>query len=125
MKQQVSTDKAPGAAHIMSQAVISNGFIFVAGQVHNTVDGGLVGGFPDEKLAVVMKNISTILEAAGAALDDVVKATIYVTDMSLMPKINEAYPAYFKESLPAREAVCVKELPLGASIEISVIAEKK
>lgn len=122
MRQQISTDKAPEADHILSQAIVSNGFIFVAGQVHNTTDGTLVTGFPEVRLAQIMKNISAVLEVAGATLDDVVKATIYVTDMELMQRINEAYPTYFKEPLPAREAICVKELPLGASIEISVIA---
>lgn len=71
-----------------------------------------------------MKNISAILAAADATLDDVVKVTIYVTDMSFMPELNKAYPAYFNEPFPAREAVCVKELPMGASIEISAIASK-
>ncbi len=125
MKQQVSTEGAPAVPGILSQAIASNGFIFVAGQVHNTTEGVLVNGFPEEKLAQIMKNISAVLEAAGSTLDDIVKATIFVTDMSFMPNINKAYPTYFKEPFPAREAVCVKELPLGASIEISVIAEKK
>ena len=71
-----------------------------------------------------MKNISAILAAANATLDDVVKVTIYVTDMAFMPELNKAYPTYFKEPYPAREAVCVKELPLGTDIEISVIASK-
>lgn len=71
-----------------------------------------------------MTNVNAILEAAGAGLNDIVKATIYVTDMSLLPELNEAYPSYFEEPFPAREAVCVKELPLGASIEISVVAHR-
>lgn len=71
-----------------------------------------------------MKNISAILAEAGATLDNVLKVTMYVTDMSVMPDLNKVYPSYFAEPYPAREAVCVKELPLGASIEISVIAGK-
>lgn len=69
-----------------------------------------------------MKNIAAILKAADATLDDVIKVVIYVTDMALMPDLNKTYPAYFKEPYPVREAVCVKALPLGASVEISVIA---
>jgi len=122
VKQQISTDKAPKADSILSQAVISGGLIFVSGQVHNTLDGKLVEGFPKEKLAQAMQNISEVLAAAGATLDSVVKVTIYVTDMAMMPQINEEYPKYFHQPLPAREAVCVKELPLGASLEISAIA---
>lgn len=71
-----------------------------------------------------MKNIETILKAADASLNDIVKVVIYVTNMSLMPELNKAYPTYFTALFPVREAVCVKELPLGASIEISVIATK-
>ena len=84
----------------------------------------MVGETVEEKLAQIMKNISAILAAADVTLDNVVKVTIYVTDMSVMPDLNKAYPSYFKEPYPAREAVCVKELPLGASIEISVIASR-
>jgi 2-iminobutanoate/2-iminopropanoate deaminase len=69
-----------------------------------------------------MKNIQAILNAAGAGLDSIVKVTVYVTDMAVMPELNKIYPNYFSKPLPAREAVCVKELPNGASIEISVIA---
>lgn len=107
---------------MLSQAVISNGLIFVSGQVHAKPEGGLVEGFPKEKLAQIMANISAILAAANATLNDIVKVVIYVTDMAFMPQINEEYPKYFTEPYPVREAVCVKDLPLGASIEVSVIA---
>lgn len=123
-KQQVATDQAPSAPAFLSQAIVSNGLIFVAGQIHSELDNSLVGETVEEKLAQIMKNISAILAAADATLDDIVKVTIYVTDMTLMPDLNKAYPTYFKEPYPVREAVCVKELPLGASIEISVTARK-
>ncbi len=124
MKEKVSTDGAPRADAILSQAVVSNGLIFVAGQVHNKVDGSMVEGSTEEKVAQIMQNIEAILKAAGAGLDNIVKATIYVTDMGQMPELNKVYPTFFTEPFPAREAVCVKELPLGATIEISVIAVK-
>ncbi|MCA9345870.1 Rid family detoxifying hydrolase [Candidatus Saccharibacteria bacterium] len=123
MKKQVFTDKAPSANHILSQAVESNGFIFVSGQIHQSPDGSLMNGSVSEKLDRIFSNISAILESAGSGLKNIVKVTIYVTDMSQMPELNEKYPTYFDSILPAREAVCVKELPLGATIEISVIAE--
>jgi 2-iminobutanoate/2-iminopropanoate deaminase len=122
MKKAITTDGAPNAPAFLSQAIESNGMIFVSGQIHNLPDGTLVEGTTEEKLALVMGNIEEILSTAGTTFADIVKATIYVTDMAQMPDINKLYPAYFSEPFPAREAVCVKELPLGATIEISVIA---
>lgn len=125
MKEKVSTDDVAKADAIFSQAIVSNGFIFVAGQIHNKTDGTVIEGTVEEKVRQIMSNIEAILKAAGADLDNIVKATVYVTDMSMLPELNKVYPTYFTEPFPAREAVCVKELPLGASIEISVIATKE
>ena len=72
-----------------------------------------------------MNNISAVLKAADATLDDIVKVVIYVTDMAVMSELNEAYPMYFTGALPVREAICVAGLPLGTDIEISVIAAKQ
>jgi len=124
MKQQISTGDTK-SAHILSQGIVSGGFIFLSGQVHCNSELELVGETTEEKLAQIMENIETILKAADATLDDIVKVVIYVTNMAVMPDLNKAYPTYFKEVLPVREAVCVAALPLGASIELSVIAEKK
>jgi 2-iminobutanoate/2-iminopropanoate deaminase len=124
MKSKVSSDNAPKADHILSQGIVSNEVVYVAGQIHSKPDGTMVEGSVEEKVKQIMQNIAAILEAADAGLDSIVKAVIYVTDMSQMPKLNEVYPTYFKEPYPVREAVCVKELPLGATIEISVVAEK-
>ena len=121
MKTKIETEKAPKAP-MLSQAIASNGFIFVSGQVNVTPDGVLVNGSTEENVHQAMKNIGAILDAAGAGFDDIVKATIYVTDMQMSKKVNEVYVTYFKEPFPAREMVCVKELPLWADIEISVVA---
>jgi 2-iminobutanoate/2-iminopropanoate deaminase len=123
MKQQVKTSNTK-SAHILSQGIISNGLIFVSGQVHCNDELELVGETTQEKVAQIMKNIDAILKAADATLDNIVKVVIYVTDMGVMPDFNQVYPTYFKEPYPVREAICVKALPLGASIEISVIAAK-
>ncbi|MBI2797817.1 hypothetical protein HYX70_00775 [Candidatus Saccharibacteria bacterium] len=125
MKKQVKTDKAPKADHILSQALISGSTIYVAGQVHVKPDNSLVEGSTADKMKQIMNNIEEILKAAGSSLNDVAKVVIYVTDMATMPELNEVYPSYFSEPYPVREAVCVSSLPLGASIEISVIAEAK
>ncbi len=123
MKQKIETDDAPKPP-ILSQAIVSNGLIFVSGQVHNNPDGTLVEGTTEEKLALIMKNIEAILKAAGAGLDDIVKVTIFLTDMSILPDLNKVYPSYFSDPLPTREAIGVAALPLGASIEVCVIATK-
>jgi 2-iminobutanoate/2-iminopropanoate deaminase len=124
VKERVSTDNAPRADHILSQGIVSNGNIYVAGQVYSKPDGTIIDGSVEDKVDQIMSNISAILEAAGAGLDSVVKVVIYVTNMSQMPELNAVYPTYFKEPYPVREAVCVKALPLGATIEISVVAAK-
>lgn len=124
MKIKIHTPKAPAATDFYSQAIESNGFIFVAGQLHMSPEGKLIEGTIREKLEQIMKNIQAILHAAGADFVDVVKTTVYVTNMEDLKEINKLYPNYFPNPKPAREAVCVSQLPLGASIEISVIAEK-
>lgn len=124
MKKKIVTDGAPRVDHILSQGIVSNELIFVAGQIHNKPDGTLIDGSVEDKMAQIMSNTTAVLHAAKANLDDVVKVVVYVTDMAQMPKLNEVYPTYFKQPYPVREAVCVNQLPLGATIEISVIAIK-
>lgn len=124
MKTRVSTDGAPKADHILSQGIVANGTVYVSGQIHSRVDGSVVEGSVKEKLDQIMMNISEILKSAGATMDDIVKVVVYVTDMAQMPELNEVYPTYFTEPFPVREAVCVQALPLGATIEISVVAVK-
>lgn len=124
MRNRLTTDDAPKADHILSQGMVSNGTIYVAGQIHSKPNGSIVEGSVKEKVDQIMQNIAAILKAADATLDDIVKVVIYVTDMAQMPELNEVYPTYFKEPFPVREAVCVQALPLGATIEISVVAAK-
>jgi len=122
-KLPLTTDAAPSAPYL-SQAIEVGNLVFVSGQVHNTANGKLIDSSVEEKLAQVMRNIEAILQAGNLSLDDIVKVTIYLTDIATLPELNKAYPAYFSEPRPAREAICVQALPLGASIEISVIAAK-
>ncbi len=125
MKTKVETSKAPSAgASPHSQAIIANGFVFTQGSIYLTTEGKLLEGTIEEQIHQIMKNLSAILEAAEVTFADVVKTTIYVTDMSLYGKVNEVYGSYMSDPYPARETVCVKELPLGAKIEISMIATK-
>lgn len=122
--KEIKTPKAQSAPGLLSQAIEVNGLIFTAGFIHLTPDGVLVTGSTEQKLDQIMTNIEETLKAADSSLDDIVKITIYVTDMSILGDLNKKYVTYFSEPLPAREAVCVQELPLGAEIEISVVAEK-
>jgi|SRR3989344_1278993 len=125
MKTKVETTQAPSPKLMpYSQAIISGNLIFTAGQIPLTSDGKLINSTTEEQVHQVMKNLEAILKAAGATFANVVKTTIYVTDMSIYGKVNEVYGSYFSEPYPARETVCVKELPLGAQIEISIIAAK-
>lgn len=121
--REVQTDKAQSANSLLSQAIISRDLVFTAGFIHVTPGGRLETGSVGKMLARIMKNISAVLKAAGTDLDHVIKATVYVTDMAMLGELNKHFSTYFKSPLPAREAVCVKDLPLGAQIEISVIAE--
>lgn len=124
-KIKVQTDKAPATgAGPYSQAIIANNFVFTQGSVYLTNEGKLLEGTIEDQIHQIMKNLQAILEGAGVGFESVVKTTIYMTDMSLYGTINEIYKSYFSDSYPAREAVCVKELPLGAKVEISMIAVK-
>jgi 2-iminobutanoate/2-iminopropanoate deaminase len=107
-----------------SPAVTRNGFVFLSGQVHVT-DGKLLDGSIQEQTHLIMKNLQSVLEKEGLSFRDVVKTTIYTTDMSLYGQVNEVYGSYFPENPPAREMIGVRELPLGARLEISMIASKE
>lgn len=122
MKQKVETTNAPKATGPFSQAVIFGNLVFTSGQIYLTPEGKLLEGTIEDQVHQVMKNLKGILEAAGIGFADVVKTTIYVTDMSIYTKLNEIYGGYMSEPYPSRETVCVKELPLGARLEISMIA---
>ena len=124
MKTKAETTKAPKAIGPYSQAVVEGNLVFTSGQIHLTPEGKLVEGTTEEQVHQIMKNLQAVLEKAGVSFSQVVKTTIYVTDMSIYGKVNEIYGSYFQVPYPARETVCVKELPLGAKIEISMIALK-
>ncbi|MBU1110150.1 Rid family detoxifying hydrolase [Patescibacteria group bacterium] len=126
MKAKVETLKAPSpGTGPFSQAVIDDNLIFTSGQIYLTPENKLLEGTFEEQVHQIMKNLQAILQAAEASFADIVKTTIYVTDMAIYGKINEIYGSYFSTPYPAREVVCVKELPLGAQVEISMIAIKK
>jgi 2-iminobutanoate/2-iminopropanoate deaminase len=124
MKTKIETPNAPPATGPFSQAIVVDKFVFTGGQIALTPEGKLNQGTIEEQTHQVMKNLQAILQAAGVTFADVVKASIYITDMSIFGRMNEVYKTYLAEPYPARETVCVKDLVLGARLEISMIAAK-
>lgn len=126
MLTKVFTQKAPQPGQSPhSQAIIANGLVFTQGVIYLTTEGKLLEGTVEEQVHQIMKNLQAILDAARTSFEHVVKVTIYMTDISLYQEINKVYASYFSDPYPAREAVCVKELPIGAKVEISMIAVQK
>lgn len=118
----IYTEEAPAVVGPYSQAIAANGFLFCAGQIGlNPQTKDLEQGI-EQQTHQVMKNISAVLEAAGSSLQNVVKTTIFLADMSDYAKVNELYGQYFTETKPARSTVAVAKLPREALIEIEVVA---
>ncbi|BHH85136.1 RidA family protein [Desulforhopalus sp. 52FAK] len=118
----ISTDKAPAALGPYSQAVSANGCLFISGQLPiNPGTGKMIEGSIADKTTQILENASIIAQAAGVTLDNVVKTTIFLTDLGDFAEMNEAYAKQFGETLPARSTVQVAALPLGSNIEIEFI----
>jgi 2-iminobutanoate/2-iminopropanoate deaminase len=121
--KKISTDKAPSAIGPYSQAVVTNGFIFTAGQIPlDAAAGKIVEGGIVEQTDQVMRNLDEVLRAAGATWNDVVKTTVYLHDLSHFPTVNEVYGKWLGAARPARSTVQVTALPRGAMVEIDAIA---
>lgn len=121
-KEIIFTDKAPKAIGPYSQAVKANGFLFVSGQIPlNPETGDLMNASIEDQAEQVIKNLTSICEAANLSLADIVKLTIYITDMDDFSVINEAMSKHFKEPYPARATVEVSALPLGVNVEMDAI----
>ena len=126
MKKELNSKKAPGAIGPYSQAVKAGNYIYVSGQLPIN---GTTGEMPEdikEQTKQSLENIKAILEEADATLDNVVKSTVYLAEMSYFGPMNEVYGEYFKGGIyPARAAFAVKELPKQAKVEIEVVAYKE
>jgi 2-iminobutanoate/2-iminopropanoate deaminase len=126
MKEKVviNTKKAPAAIGPYSQAIKTGELIFVSGQISiNPSTGEMVKGNIREQTKQTLENIKAILEAAGSSLGKVVKATVFIDDMSNFQAVNEIYNHYFVNDFPARVCVQVSKLPLDAKVEIEVVAQ--
>ena len=123
MKKVINTNNAPAPIGPYSQAVAANGFLFVSGQIpSNPATGEIVSGSIKAEAKQVMENINAILTEAGLDFSNVVKTSIFLTDMGNFAQVNEVYGTYFSDQFPARETVQVAALPKSVNVEISVIA---
>lgn len=125
MKRIISTPNAPAAIGPYSQAVEINGTLYVSGQIPLSPETGkLIEGDITVQTEQVFSNIKAILESAGYSFSDVVKSTCLLSDINNFKKMNEVYGRYYSSNAPARAAFAVRDLPMGAMIEIETIAVK-
>ena len=125
MNKEISTNNAPSAVGPYSQAVEAGDFIYVSGQLGlNPADGSLA---PDvvEQARQSLKNIGEILKASGCDYSNVVKTSVFITDLSAFAAVNEVYATFFSKPYPARSCVEVSKLPKGGLVEIECIAKSK
>jgi 2-iminobutanoate/2-iminopropanoate deaminase len=123
MRDVILTDRGPKPIGPYSQAIRTNGFLYVSGQVAlDPKTGEMRGTDVREQTDRVLENIKGILEAAGSNLHHIVKTTVFLKDMNDFPAMNEVYAKYFTSAPPARSTVQVSRLPKDALVEIEVIA---
>ena len=123
-KEIVNTSKAPNAIGPYSQAIKVNKMVFLSGQIAiDPKTQQFIEGDIEIQTRMVIYNLKSVLEASGSSLENVVKTTIYLTDINDFSKVNEIYASYFSSGKPARSTVCVAALPKNAKVEIDAIAE--
>jgi 2-iminobutanoate/2-iminopropanoate deaminase len=125
LKEIIGTKKAPAALGPYSQAVKikTSEMLFCSGQLPiDPISGQLVTGSVVEQTQRVMENLKAVIEASGFTMDDVVKTTIYLTDLGVFDEINRVYGSYFSGNFPARSTVQIAALPRGVAVEIDAVA---
>lgn len=124
-KQTIATEKAPAALGPYSQGVATESLLFISGQLPiDTATGKLIDGDITGRTHQIINNLSAIAEAAGSSLDNIVKTTIFLTDLGDFQAVNAAYGEHFSSDPPARSTVQVAALPLGSNIEIEAILSR-
>ena len=125
MKKIINTTHAPAPIGPYSQAVKSGHLLFTSGQIPiDPETGEMVSGGIREQTIQVLENLKSIVEAAGSTLDDAIKTTVFLTDMADFPELNTIYAEYFgEENAPARSTIQVAALPMGARVEIELVAK--
>jgi reactive intermediate/imine deaminase len=123
MKTPISTDRAPAAIGTYSQAIRSGETIYLSGQIPlDPATMEFVGDEPGAQIHQVFRNLAAVTEAAGGSLADVVRLSVYLTDLGNFAMVNEIMAEYFSEPYPARAAIGVAALPRGALVEMDAIA---
>ena len=123
--KSIHTNQDPAAIGPYSQAIEANGMIFASGQIPiDPATGQFVEGGIQEQTRQALTNARNILQAAGTDMENVIKTTVYLSDIHNFAAMNEVYAQFFTEPFPARSAVAVKDLPKGALVEIEVLAIK-
>jgi 2-iminobutanoate/2-iminopropanoate deaminase len=126
MKRKAYSAEGAAAVGPYSHAVEAGNLVFLSGQTPlDPATGKLAGGDIETQTRQVFKNLFNVLSAAGLTGDDVVKANVFLTDMANFKAMNEIYATYFSPPYPARSTVGVRELPLGALVEIELIARRE
>ncbi|TWD89582.1 endoribonuclease L-PSP [Neobacillus bataviensis] len=118
----VQTNQAPAAIGPYSQGIVVNNLFYSSGQIPLTAEGIMVTGDVKEQTHQVFKNLQAVLAEAGASLETVVKATVFIKNMDEFAAVNEVYGEYFSTHKPARSCVEVARLPKDALVEIEVVA---
>lgn len=123
MRRTVSTDDAPAAVGAYSQATATDNLVFTAGQIPLTPAGDLLDGAGiDIQTEQAMENLEAVLSAAGAGTADLLKVTVYMTDIDEFEQMNTVYESFFDGDPPARSAVEVAALPKGVAVEVAAVA---
>jgi 2-iminobutanoate/2-iminopropanoate deaminase len=124
-KITINTPLAPAPIGPYSQAILVNNMLFASGQIAiDPATGNIIDKSIEEETHQVMKNIKAILDEAKMSFEDVVKTSIFLSDMDYFSKVNDTYGKYFTENYPARETIAVKTLPKNVNVEISITAIK-
>ena len=123
IKRIIQTEQAPAAIGPYSQAIRIGDFLYTSGQIALDPESGIfLSGEIEEETEQTLKNISAILQAGGVNFENVIKTTVYLSDLNDFTRMNQVYEKYFSKNKPARACVEVAALPKGAKIEIDVIA---
>lgn len=123
MRDVIATKEAPAAVGPYSQAIKANGFVYTAGQIPlDPATGKMVEGDIQAQTHRALQNLQAVLEAAGTSMANVVKTTVFLQNMDDFGAMNEVYARFFPQMPPARSAVEVARLPLGAGVEIEAVA---
>lgn len=120
--EKISTPKSPAAIGPYSQAIKTGNLIFTSGQIPFTAEGKLVSADVKEQTFQSLQNLKNILEKAGTGMDNIIKCTVFISDMDQFAQVNEVYQQFFNEPYPARSCVEVARLPKDVKVEIEAIA---